>query len=395
MAYYGRHLETGKHTVLRAVAVSTALVLAVLSGTVYLIYRHLEGNVTESQAFDQILTDRPDDVEPVDEGPDEPLSILILGSDTRAGQAEIPGGSGATPGLSDTTILLHLSADRSRAYGISVPRDLMVPRPACVDKHTGERAPAQDAAQWNEAYALGGEACTISQFEAMSDLRVDHFLVVNFSGFKDMVDALGGVPVCVPNEVNDPIGRISLPAGTYTVKGDQALDYVRVRHSIGTQDTGDIGRMKRQQAFLAAMVNKAVSAGTLFNPTRLISFLDAATKSITTDPGMRRLTTMAGLANQVKGIGLDKVQFFSMPFEAYDPDPNRLQPKPEAKKMWNLLAKDAELPRQFTADAAKASQGKPGDKPSGSPSKGPGGKPSSSPDEDQRRAEAAQYGLCT
>ena len=390
MAYYGRHLETGKHTVLRAVAVSTALVLAVLSGTVYLIYRHLEGNVTESQAFDQMLTERPDDVD--FEGSDEPLTILILGSDTRAGQDAVAGNA---PGLSDTTILLHLSADRSRAYGISIPRDLMVPRPQCVDKRTGERAPAQDPAQWNEAYALGGEACTISQFEAMSDLRIDHFLVVNFSGFKDMVDALGGVPVCVPDEVNDPIGRITLPAGTYTVKGDQALDYVRVRHSIGTQDTGDIGRMKRQQAFLASMVNKAVSAGTLFNPTRLISFLDAATKSITTDPGMRRLTTMAGLANQVKGIGLDKVQFFSMPFEAYDPDPNRLQPKAEAKKMWNLLAKDAELPRQFTADAAKASQGKPGGKPSGSPSKGPGDEPSSSPDEEQRRAEAAQYGLCT
>lgn len=388
MAYYGRHLETGKHPVLRAVALTTALVLIVLSGTVYLIYRHLEGNVTVSQAFDQIAADRPDEIE--FEGSDEPLDILILGSDTRAGQDAV---AGSTPGLSDTTILLHLSADRSRAYGISIPRDLMVSRPACVDKQTGERVPPEDAAQWNEAYALGGEACTISQFEAMSDLRVDHFMVVNFSGFKDMVDALGGVPVCLPNEVNDPIGKIYLPAGTYTVKGNQALDYVRVRHSIGTQDTGDIGRMKRQQAFLAAMVNKAVSAGTLLNPRRLVSFLDAATESLTTDPGLRRLTTMAGLANQVKDIGLNKVQFFSMPFEAYDPDPNRLQPKPSATKLWRLLRADDELPRKFTADAAKASQGKPGDKPSGSPSKGPGGKPS--PSEQERDAQAAQYGLCT
>jgi LCP family protein required for cell wall assembly len=384
VAYYGRHLETGQHTVLRAVAVSTVLVLTVLSGTLYLIYRHLEGNVTVSQAFDQIRTDRP--VDAAFEGSDEPLSVLILGSDTRAGQNAV---AGSSPGLSDTTILLHLSADRSRAYGISIPRDLMVPRPECIDKKTGETLPAEKAAQWNEAYALGGEACTISQFEAMSDLRVDHFMVVNFAGFKDMVDALDGVPVCVPNEVDDPIGRIQLPAGTYTVKGDQALDYVRVRHSIGTQDTGDIGRMKRQQAFLASMVNKAVSAGTLLNPTRLISFLDAATKSLTTDPGMRRLTTMAGVANQVKDIGLDEVQFFSMPFEAYDPDPNRLQPKPAADRLWQLLHDDAELPRRFTADAAKASQGKP----SGSPSKGPGQAPS--PDEEKKSAEAAQYGLCS
>ena len=388
MAYYGKHLETGKHPVLKAVALSTALVLAVLAGTSYLIYRHLEGNVTVSDAFDQITTDRPDKEEV--EGPKEPLNILILGSDTRAGQSAV---AGSTPGLSDTTILLHLAADRSRAYGVSIPRDLMVSRPQCTDKHTGDELARQPVAQWNEAYALGGEACTIAQFEKMSDLRVDHFLVVDFSGFKNMVDALGGVPVCVPNEVNDPIGRIYLPAGTYNVKGNQALDYVRVRHSIGTQDTGDIGRMKRQQAFLAAMVNKAVSAGTLFNPKRLISFLDAATKSLTTDPGMRRLTTMAGLANEMKDIGLGKVQFFSMPFEAYDPDPNRLQPiAPDAQQLWRALRKDEQLPRKFTADAAKASQGKPGGSGSGSPSSKPSGSPS--PDDGQSKAEAEQYGLC-
>lgn len=384
MAYYGRHLETGSHPVLRAVAVSTALVLAVLSGTTYLIYRHLEGNVTVSQAFD-MLSNRPDQEEV--QGPKDPLSILVLGSDTRAGQSDVAGNA---PGLSDTTILLHLAADRSRAYGVSIPRDLMVSRPMCSDKHTGDELAPQQAAQWNEAYAVGGEACTIAQFEEMSDLRVDHFLVVDFAGFKNMVDALGGVPVCVPNEVDDPIGRIHLPAGSYNVQGNQALDYVRVRHSIGTQDTGDIGRMKRQQAFLASMVNKAVSAGTLFNPQRLISFLDAATKSLTTDPGMRQLTTMAGLANEVKNIGLDKVQFFSMPFEAYDADPNRLQPKPAATQLWRLLREDAELPRKFTADAAKASQGEPGDEPSDSAS--PSGAPS--PSEEQRKSEAEQYGLC-
>jgi LCP family protein required for cell wall assembly len=390
VSYYGKHLETGRHPVLKAVAVSTALVLAALSGTVYLIYRHLEGNVTVSQAFEQIGTDRPDEVDV--EGPKDPLNVLILGSDTRAGQEAV---AGSSPGLSDTTILLHLSADRSRAYGVSIPRDLMVPRPECTDKSTGEDLAAQEVAQWNEAYARGGEACTIAQFEEMTELRVDHFMVVDFAGFKNMVDALGGVPVCVPNEVNDPIGRIRLPAGSYNVRGNQALDYVRVRHSIGTSDTGDIGRMKRQQAFLASMVNKAISAGTLFNPQRLISFLDAATKSLTTDPGLRKLSTMAGLANQVKDIGLDEVQFLSMPFEAYDLDPNRLQPKPAADRLWRLLREDEELPRTFTAGAAKASEGRPADKkPGGTPSGGPSQEPSATPREEQRRAEAAQYGLC-
>ena len=85
------------------------------------------------------------------------------------------------------------------------------------------------------------------------------------------------------------------------MKGQRALDYVRVRH--GISENGDIGRMKRQQTFLASMANKAVSAGTLVNPVRLFRFLDAATKSLTTDTGLSSLGKLAGLAKSLKGIG--------------------------------------------------------------------------------------------
>ena len=378
MAYYGKHLEGRRHPVVRAVAISTVMVLLALGCSGYLVYRHLEGNVTISDALSQITEPRPSRV--AVEGPKEPLNVLVLGNDSRAGQKAV---AGNTPGLSDTTILLHLSADRRRAYGVSIPRDLMVERPPCTDKHTGKEVPAQDSVQWNDAFAVGGEACTIQQFEHMTQLRVDHFLVVDFAGFKNMVDALGGVPVCLPKAVNDPIGRIYLPAGSYTVKGAQALDYVRVRHSIGTTDTGDIGRMKRQQTFLAAMANKALEAGTLFNPKRLYDFLNAATQSLTTDRGLHKLTEMASLANQVKGIGLNRVQFLSMPFEPYAPDPNRLQAAPDAQELWRLLRRDERLPRKFTGDAAKASDKPP--KPGQTPS------PSSDP---TKAAEAARAGLC-
>ena len=349
-----------------------AILAVVVTTGLVIIIKQLEGNITGIDVSGD-LGNRPDKVV---EGP---LNVLVMGDDTRKGQG--PDIGGTTPGLSDTTILLHLSADRKRAYGVSIPRDLVVARPACRDKRTGERLPAEQAVQWNDAFALGGESCTIQQFEEMTGVRVDHFITVNFAGFKNMVDALGGVPVCVPKEVNDPIGRIYLPAGSYTVKGSQALDYVRVRHSIGTTDTGDIGRMKRQQAFLAAMANKALSAKTLFNPKRLYDFLNSATKSLTTDPGMRKLTTMAGLAGEVKGIGLDRVQFLSMPFETYEPDPNRLQAAPEARQLWRAIRRDERLPRSLTAESAKASDGvpKPGQSPSADPTKA---------------AEAARVGLC-
>ncbi len=375
MAYRAQHRRAGsKRPVLRAVAVSTALVLLTLAGTVFLTYRHLEGNITKSQAFDNIVGPRPTQV--AVEGPKKPLNILIMGSDRRAGQTGV---LGQTPvGLSDTTILLHVSADRSRAYGVSIPRDLMVARPECRSRDGKGTVPAVSVAQWNEAFALGGEACTIAQFEKMSQLRVDHFVVVDFNGFKSMVDALGGVPVCVPTEVNDPIGRIYLPAGSYEVSGQQALNYVRVRHSIGTTDTGDIGRMKRQQAFLASMVNKAGSAGTLFNPPRLIRFLNAGTKSLTTDPGLSGLRDLFDLAREVRSIGLNKVQFFTVPFTTYEPDPNRLALAPTSGELWQELRNDRVLDKKFTAGAAKASEGKPG-KP----------KPGKKPDPD-----AAANGLC-
>ncbi len=202
------------------------------------------------------------------------------------------------PGLSDTTILLHVSADRKLAYGVSLPRDAMVERPSC-ERKDGNGTDPGGLSMFNAAYAVGGPACTIKTVEKLTDIRINHFVVIDFNGFRKMVDALGGVEVCVPKEVNDTTGHIYLPAGTYDVKGQRALDYVRVRHSIS--ENGDIGRMKRQQTFLASMANKAVSAGTLVNPVRLYSFLDAATKSLTTDPGLASIKKLGGLAKSLHG----------------------------------------------------------------------------------------------
>jgi anionic cell wall polymer biosynthesis LytR-Cps2A-Psr (LCP) family protein len=156
--------------------------------------------------------------------------------------------------------------------------------------------------------------------------------------------------------VNDTTGHIYLPAGTYNVKGQRALDYVRVRHDLGVPN-GDIGRMKRQQAFLASMTNKAISAGTLANPVRLYKFLDAATKSLTTDPGLASLGKLAGLAKSLKGIGLDHIQFLTVPFQEYAPNPNRLQWAPEAKKLWSRIRHDQPVGKKFGRLTTAANKG--------------------------------------
>jgi LCP family protein required for cell wall assembly len=388
-----RHREpvSRRSRVLKTIGISVAMVLVVVLVVGFVAYRHLDGNITSLSIDDQLGTNRPSEiVKP--HAPNQPLNILLLGSDTRKGQKGHIGGD--TPGLSDTTILLHIAANRKLAYAVSLPRDAMVQRPSC-QKKDGTGIDPGGLTQFNAAYAIGGPACTVKTVEKLTNIRINHFVVIDFNGFRDMVDALGGVEVCVPQEVNDNIGHIYLPAGTYNVKGQRALDYVRVRHDIGTVENGDIGRMKRQQTFLASMTNKAVSAGTLVNPVRLYKFLDAATKSLTTDPGLASLRKLAGLAKSLKGIGLDHVQFLTVPFQTYQPDPNRLQWAPAAHKLWYRIRHDLPLNKRFSKDvttAAGAKNGKAssGPKPSrnASPSTGP------SASESAAAAQAAANGLC-
>ena len=337
--------------VLKTVALCLSTVLVVVLAVGFVGYRHLDGNITSIPVGGGVLgTDRPTAVVPSD-APHKPQNILLIGSDTRQGQSGHIGGD--TPGLSDTTILLHVSADRSLAYGVSLPRDAMVQRPPCRRKD-GHGADPGGLSMFNAAYAVGGAACTVKTVERLTRIRLDHFVVVDFDGFRKMVDALGGVQVCVPTEVNDTTGHISLPAGTYTVKGQRALDYVRVRHDLGTAENGDIGRMKRQQAFLASMTNKAVSAGTLANPYRLYRFLDAATKSVSTDPGLASLKRLSGLVSSVRGIGLDHIGFLTVPFESYAPDPNRLQWAPSADRLWKRIRSDEPVGPRFAQDVTTA-----------------------------------------
>jgi LCP family protein required for cell wall assembly len=366
------------------------------------VYKHLEGNITAMDVTSQ-LGKRPQEVKVA--GPQKPVNVLVMGDDNRRGaNGRAPGGKrigGQTPGLSDTTILLHLSANRKFAYGVSLPRDAMVQRPECQTRSGG--VDPGGLTQFNEAYAIGGPACTIKTVEHLTGIRIDHFVVVDFSGFRSMVDAIHGVTVCVPHAVHDNIGHIDLRAGTYTVDGEQALNYVRERHGFG--DGSDIGRMKRQQTFIAAMINKVVSAGTLANPVRLYNFLDAATKSLTTDPDFAHLKDLVSLGLSLKDIGLSHVRFVTVPWRPYPPDPNRIEWAPGAARLWHRIKYDKPLGHAYQNQSVSAASA-PGSKPSSSPTGSAGGRPSQSPTPSgksspsgqsptaQQKAQAEQYGLC-
>lgn len=327
-------------------AVVVAALLLTGGGLLGLAYAKLEGNLTAEDVRDRIMGDRP--AEAVGTGGGRPLNVLLIGSDDRSGaNAKYGRVDGAR---ADVTVLLHLSADRERAVAVSIPRDSMVRIPDCAGRQ-GRTIPGE-LDMFNDAYARGGSACTIATVEANTGIRVDHHVVVDFQGFKAMVNALDGVSVCLPEAVRDEDSKLDLPAGRHVVRDETALAFVRNRSGSGVPD---LGRIKRQQQFLAAMAQKATAAGTLTDPRKLYGFLDAATSSLTTDPQLADLNELRKLAQSVQGIGLDRIRFLTVPVRAYRPDPNRLQWKEEAQTLWALLREDRPLPGETTAATPGAS----------------------------------------
>jgi LCP family protein required for cell wall assembly len=373
-----------RHTVAKVVA-ATMVVIALITGlSVVFLYRHVNSNLNVLDVSNA-LKNRPPHKVPT--GPSGPINILVMGSDNRDAPGDHVDNLTGIGKRSDTTILLHLSGDRQHAYGVSIPRDSIVNRAACYDNAGKEISAPASGAMWNDAFNIGGAACTIEQFEQLTHVPVDHFIVVDFAGFKSMVDAIGGVDVCLPHAVVDPIGHINLPAGNHKFSGTQALDYVRERHDLG--NGSDIGRMKRQQAFIASMAHTAISANTLANPIHLTKFLDAATKSLTVDPGLKSIAKLVGLAYQFRHIGLDKIQFVTTPWEADPSDPNRVIWAPTAHLLWQDLLNDKVLPRSMLSGSISA-HNVPGVTKAGNPS----AHPSNSQAEQQSADDNLANGLC-
>ena len=202
----------------------------------------------------------------------------------------------------------------------------------------------------NSSFNNGGAGCTMHTIETLTGIRVDHFVKVDFSGFKRVVDALGGVEICLPQRVDDQDSKLHLSAGRHIVKGDAALAYVRNRHGLG--DGSDTDRIKRQQKFLGAVVKKATSNGTLTNPSKLYSFFDAATKSVTTDKDFT-IDEMKKVAGSLQGMSAGKVQFITVPWGAYAPDPNRIAwRQPDANNLFAAIRSDNHI--QAPAKATQA-----------------------------------------
>ncbi|WP_171167057.1 LCP family protein [Streptomyces sp. I05A-00742] len=317
---------------------ASLVILVLLVAAAGWTYLRLDGNLGVFDA-DGIARDRP-------RGTAAGSNVLVIGSDSRAGgNRDLGGGTGRT-GRSDTAFLLHVYGDGERAAAVSIPRDALVDIPPCR-LPDGSWTAARSRAMFNSAFSVGGTAegnpaCTQNTVEKLTGLRVDHTVVVDFAGFAAMTDAVGGVEVCVPQDVYegdlDPHrgarGDLLFKKGRQTVSGRQALDYVRVRHGIG--DGSDIGRIRRQQAFVAALIEKVRDRG--LDPTTLLPLANAATKSLTVDPGLGSVDKLLSFATSLKGIDPQDITFVTMPWR-YEGDRVAVV-RSEADALWGALRED-------------------------------------------------------
>ncbi|MFI7012047.1 LCP family protein [Streptomyces sp. NPDC050145] len=328
----------------------TTGVLAVLvlgtAGAGYLWYQHLNNNIqTGKLSLGEHRAAKPT---PNAAG-QTPLNILLIGSDDRNSKENLKlGGHKASvgaPPLADVQMLLHLSADRTNMSVVSIPRDTLTQLPKCTDPKSGHVYEATVSRQMvNSSLARGGAGCTVATWEQMTGIHIDHYMMVDFSGVVSMADAIGGVPVCVDQNVYSRNSRgegsgLKLKKGTTYVKGEQALQWLRTRH--GFEDGSDIARAKAQHMYMSAMVRELRKNTTFSHPGKLRTLAEKATKAVKPDDGLDTVKKLYDLSNELKKPDPDRITMTTMPF-VYEGA--RVAPKAgEAEALWRMLRDDVAL----------------------------------------------------
>ncbi|PWD52103.1 transcriptional regulator [Serinibacter arcticus] len=344
--------------------------LTFVGGGAFAVYRNFTGNVGGGLNVAEMREDAPvDPEEPVEttEAPADPnagqaLNVLMIGSDSRGGENLAIGGGEEDGARSDTTLLAHIPADRSRIDVVSIPRDLLTDIPACpVDQADPDRtSSSRSNAMFNSAFSTGaqdgdvhlGAYCTLLTVEKLTGLQVDEYAVVDFVGFERMVDTIGGVPMCIPEPIVSKEADLDLAAGEQVLNGQQALGLARARKIAGS-DGSDIQRIDRQQELLAAVMRQVLSQNLVTDLPKLIGFLDAVTDSLSVSQNLGNPMHLAGLATSLSSVGAGGITFVTMPFNYAG---NRVVENDLTGQLWERLQQDlpitSEAPAPEAADPA-------------------------------------------
>jgi len=340
----------------RAIRIITSLSVSVvvLASVSWLGLGHVSGKIARISVFSG-LEDRP-------EKTSKALNYLLVGSDTREGltKAELKAlrvGSTATAagGRSDTMLLVHISKDRDKAYLVSFPRDSLVTIPEHLSTDGKKQIPARQN-KLNAAFAFGGAPLLIETIEGETNLKIDHYIEINFAGFAGIVNALGGIEVCTKVDIDDPKSHLVLSAGTHTLDGIEALKYVRTRDFDGR---GDIGRMQRQQQFMSSVLNKATSTGVLLNPIKIVNFMNATISTVKMDESLSK-EDLLNLAKQMRGLSSGNVRTLTVPLSTANGRAEGvgsvvIWDKTLSADLWTRIRDDASLVDEVTPSPSASS----------------------------------------
>lgn len=340
-----------RRKIVRRVLIGSGVFVLVLGvGAAAAIWK-LQGNIETSALGPSIVKD---------DTPEGAMNILFIGSDSRNLKTSEYGKATGSQ-RSDALMLVHFSKGNTRIDAVQIPRDTLVDLPACED--TGSGAFAGGPNQMINAALDGGPACSVRAVEKLSNVRIDHFVQLDFDGFASMVNALGGVNVCLSQAMVDTDAKLNLPAGQQKIKGKDALALARTRKAVG--DGSDIGRLGHQQVVMSSIINQARSTSVLTRPDKLFRFVNALTKSITVDKGISSIPELTSLAQRARAVPDSGITFVTMPNGAAPSDPNRVVKTDDADTIFEAVAKDQEMPVE--GEATGDSAGTPAENPRAAP----------------------------
>ncbi|MBI0378187.1 LCP family protein [Streptomyces albiflaviniger] len=304
------------------------------SAAAYFVYQHLNNNISKVDVGENNAA--------VSDGP---MNILLIGTDRRDGKGNEGYGDAGSVGHADTTLLFHVSEDRSNATVLSFPRDMITDIPDCTVKEDGRRKkiPGEDEVRFNTSLGQEGRdpGCTWQTVEKITGLEIDHFMMADFNAVKSMSTAVGGVDICLGKDINDPKSHLNLKKGRHTVEGEQALAFVRTRHAVGFG--GDLDRIKLQQQFLSSLMRKMKASGTLTNPGKMWDLAQTATKALTVDTGIGTVSKLASLGKNLSKVDLKNVTFATVPVVDNTDGATVLLDKTKAEPLFSMVRQDVSL----------------------------------------------------
>ncbi|MFI7403244.1 LCP family protein [Streptomyces sp. NPDC049541] len=352
----GRGPRRGRR-VLRWSATTLSVLILGTAGAGYLYYQHLNGNIQKGERSSGDAKARK--TAPNAAG-QTPLNILLIGSDSRNSDENVKLGGAkydrGSPPLGDVQMLIHLSADRKSAAMVSIPRDTRVDIPQCRDPKTGRTYPETNKII-NESLARGGAGCTLATWEKLTGVYIDHWMTIDFAGVVRMADAIGGVDVCVKQNVWDhptaavPGGSgLKMTAGTHKVEGKQALQWLRTRHAWGS----DLMRARAQHMYLNSMIRTLKHQNVFTDTGRLTDLAEAATKSLKVSEEIGTVKKLYDLGMQLKSVPTDRITSVTMPNVTDPQNSDHVIPDGAgAAKLWEMLRDDIPLDNKGKASDAK------------------------------------------